>query len=258
MICCLTNHTLLVDQWSNQQLDPLTCVRREMIAPSLTSPNQAGPARVCAAALLTEPQQQFNRHFCFVDQLIYLHLDTEIACLSTCQPACCSASNRAAGFAGMDGRSDTEPDSDALGISTGLSLLPHCLADLSRVLGARLEPFAVGPVSTAIAKELYALPQKGPGGTGGDPFAAEDPALVAAGIGAPGGASGSIGLVLIDRSLDLATPCMHSDHVLDVVFASLPRAEPAVTPVLAAAAGGGGPAGHRVSLRYEWCLRNYS
>eukprot|EP00775_Hariotina_reticulata_P009236 gene9236-9401_t len=150
------------------------------------------------------------------------------------------AANRAAGFAGMDGRSDTEVESDGLGISTGLSLLPHCLADLSRVLGGRLEPFAIGPVSTAIAKELYALPQQGQRGpAGGDPFAAEEP--VAAGSG---GTSGSIGLVLIDRSLDLATPCMHSDHVLDVVFASLPRAEPAAAPVLAA--GGGANAGYRL------------
>jgi hypothetical protein len=127
-----------------------------------------------------------------------------------------------------------------VGGSTGLSLLPHCLADLSRVLGAKLDPFAVGPVSNAIARELAALPQQGhrPGGHGGDATGSDGSAAAAAGAagGAGAAAAGSIGLVLIDRCLDLATPCMHAEHVLDAVFASLPRADAAV-PAAAGAAG---------------------
>ena len=56
---------------------------------------------------------------------------------------------------------DEGGDEGAVGGSTGLSLLSHALADLSRVLGARLDPFALGPVSAAVAKELATLPQAG-------------------------------------------------------------------------------------------------
>eukprot|EP00879_Flechtneria_rotunda_P012088 GHRR01012623.1.p1 GENE.GHRR01012623.1~~GHRR01012623.1.p1 ORF type:complete len:587 (+),score=238.22 GHRR01012623.1:2901-4661(+) len=59
------------------------------------------------------------------------------------------------------------------------------------------------------------------------------------------GTAGSIGLVLVDRSLDLATPCMHKDHVLDAVFASLPRAGAAAGP----AGAGPGSTQQRVALR---------
>jgi hypothetical protein len=57
----------------------------------------------------------------------------------------------------------------------------------------------------------------------------------AAGGGAGGGAGG-IGLVLIDRSLDLATPCMHSEHVLDLVL-SCQEGPTAAAAAAAAAAG---------------------
>lgn len=148
-----------------------------------------------------------------------------------------SAGGRAAGFGAPDTLAEHDSDEGAVGASTGLSLLAHSLADLSRILGAKLEPFAIGPVSHAVAKELAALPQQGSRGGAGPGGEVVDGAG-AAGAGFPvgqlggsaAGAAGSIGLVLIDRSLDLATPCMHTDHVLDAVFASLPRADAIVAP----------------------------
>lgn len=151
------------------------------------------------------------------------------------------AGGRAAGFGSADAPPDHGADEGAVGGSGGLSLLPHCLADLSRVLGAKLEPFAIGPVSSSIARELAALPQQGHRPGGAADLAGPDSSSTAAAAGAgaaAAAASGSIGLVLIDRCLDLATPCMHAEHVLDAVFASLPRAD-AVVPAAAAAAGSG-------------------
>jgi hypothetical protein len=124
-----------------------------------------------------------------------------------------------------------------VGASTGLSLLPHALADLSRVLGAKLEPFALGPASAAIAKELATLPQAGQRSSGLGPLqdASTDSPR------AEGGAGGGIGLVLVDRSLDLATPCMHSEHVLDLLMSCLDR--PLLPGPAGAAGGQPGPAG---------------
>ena len=61
---------------------------------------------------------------------------------------------------------------------------------------------------------------------------------------AAGNSSSSCALVLIDRSLDLATPCMHQPldaqldtiHPLDIILGTFPRGAAAVS---AAAAGGG-------------------
>jgi hypothetical protein len=118
-----------------------------------------------------------------------------------------------------EGLTEEDGDEGALGASAGLSLLSHALADLSRVLGAKLEPFAIGPASTAIAKELATLPQAGQR-SGVGPLQDSGTDSPRADIGT-GGSGGSIGLVLVDRSLDLATPCMHSEHVLDLVFSCL-------------------------------------
>eukprot|EP00879_Flechtneria_rotunda_P025718 GHRR01027357.1.p1 GENE.GHRR01027357.1~~GHRR01027357.1.p1 ORF type:complete len:379 (+),score=125.42 GHRR01027357.1:574-1710(+) len=173
------------------------------------------------------------------------------------------AGGRAAGFGGTDAPSEGSghaAEDDGLGASTGLSLLPHALADLSRLLGAKLDPFALGPVSAVIAKELMSLPQYGAGhGPLGDNSLQEALTGLASsaatgplGAGSSGsdasgasGTAGSIGLVLVDRSLDLATPCMHKDHVLDAVFASLPRAGAAAGP----AGAGPGSTQQRVALR---------
>lgn len=151
-------------------------------------------------------------------------------------PSAFSAGGRAAGYAGTDAASDDDAGEGAVGASTGLCLLPHALADLSKVLGARLDPFALGPVSTIIAKELATLPQAGGQRSGGavlpgqqDPGSTDSPRA---------GTAGSIGLVLIDRALDMATPCMHSEHVLDMVFTSLLRPAPAAPPQAVAAAAG--------------------
>lgn len=142
---------------------------------------------------------------------------------------CCSVSGRPAGFSPAEGLADDDSDTGAIGASGGLSLLSHALADLSRVLGAKLEPFAIGPASTAIAKELATLPQAGSRrGLGqqqqGLDSSSDSPRAELGAAAAGGGAGGGgIGLVLIDRSVDLATPCMHSEHVLDIVLSCLER-----------------------------------
>jgi hypothetical protein len=165
----------------------------------------------------------------------------------------CSAGGRAAGFGSSDAPADHDTDDGAVGGSTGLSLLSHCLADLSRVLGAKLDPFAIGPVSAAVARELAALPQQGyrPGSAAADLAGADSGTPTAAGGGGGGAASSSIGLVLIDRCLDLATPCMHAEHVLDGVFASLPRADAAVPAAAAGAGAGAAGQAYRAVLRCE-------
>jgi len=139
----------------------------------------------------------------------------------------CSVGGRPAGFGPPDALADSDGDEGTLGASTGLSLLSHALADLSRVLGAKLEPFAIGPASVAIAKELATLPQAGTRGglIPGQDSSTDSPRAegmgAAGGGGGGGGAGGGIGLVLVDRSLDLATPCMHSEHVLDLMLSCL-------------------------------------
>ena len=61
-----------------------------------------------------------------------------------------------------------------------------------------------GPDSNTDSPRADAAAGGGPGGGGG---------------GGQGG--GAIGLVLVDRSLDLATPCMHTEHVLDLMLSCL-------------------------------------
>lgn len=167
------------------------------------------------------------------------------------------------GYAGRETSADADHDDDAVGVSTGLSLLPHCLADLSRLLGARLDPYAIGPVSLAVAKGLAVLPQGPRGGTIGDVLAdglgpgstgaARHHAFPRPHMEAPaaeaGGTSGTVGLVLIDRSLDLATPCMHGDHVLDGIFAHLPRAAEVVWSESGPSTAGTPRGRQRVGLR---------
>jgi hypothetical protein len=137
-----------------------------------------------------------------------------------------------------------DADGADVGAASALSLLSHALADLSRVLGGRLEPFAIGPVSTAVAKELATLPQAGQRSGGAD-SSSGSPRVGADGVLGPSAsaaAAGAIALVLVDRALDLATPCMHAEHVLDMMLAGLlrpaPGAPPASAPAAAAATGG--------------------
>jgi hypothetical protein len=72
-----------------------------------------------------------------------------------------SSGGRAAGFGPADRASD-QADEGALGVSGGLTLLAHALVDVGGQLGARLEPFALGPVSA----QLGEAPQSGGAGEG--------------------------------------------------------------------------------------------
>lgn len=112
---------------------------------------------------------------------------------------------------------DDGDDGDGEGASGGLSLLAHTLAAIGGQLGARLEPFALGPVAQKVAQEVASLPIALPpvgAGAGGGPVAS------ASGDGSTGaGVRGSsMALLLIDRSLDLVSVAGHSDHPLDLVL----------------------------------------
>lgn len=60
-----------------------------------------------------------------------------------------STGGRAAGFGPAD-RPPDDGDDGALGASPGGALMAHALVDAAGQLGARLEPFALGPVSAQI------------------------------------------------------------------------------------------------------------
>ncbi|GLC33675.1 hypothetical protein PLESTB_000102500 [Pleodorina starrii] len=158
-------------------------------------------------------------------------------------PAASSAARRAvagglaAGFGALEpGAGDAAAAGE--GASGGLSLTAHGLLALAAAMGApRPEPFAVGPVSAALAAELASLPSVSL------PPSSLSAGSAAAAAGGTAASTPSLALILVDRSLDLATPCTHTDHPWDVLLAAAAaRQAAAATRAAAAAAGGGGAA----------------
>ncbi|KXZ48524.1 hypothetical protein GPECTOR_27g695 [Gonium pectorale] len=90
------------------------------------------------------------------------------------------------------------------------------------------EVFALGPVSGAIAAELSSLPPVAVGPSAG---------------GSPG--AGSLAVVLIDRALDLVTPCSPTDHPWDLLLAAAAERQAAAALAEAPAAGSAPPPGAR-------------
>ncbi|GLI59819.1 hypothetical protein VaNZ11_001786 [Volvox africanus] len=164
-------------------------------------------------------------------------------------PAASSAARRAvvgaaaAGFAPPElGAGDAAVHGE--GASGALSLTAHGLLALAAAMGApRPEPYAIGPVSSALAAELASLPSVSvsvsvpPGSLVG-----------ASSTASSGGASSSsLAIILVDRALDLASPCTHTDHPWDLILAAAAVRQAKTAAVAAAAvsaatsAGGASP-----------------
>ncbi|KAF5833671.1 hypothetical protein DUNSADRAFT_9942 [Dunaliella salina] len=133
-----------------------------------------------------------------------------------------------------DGHEDDREDEGQIGEgasnngsgSGGLSLLAHELVGLAAQLGMQLETFSVGVVSHQLALEVCNLPSPSP-----------------LPLDLPGRPTPTLGLVLVDRSLDVATPCMHQENLWEMMLGMLPRE--ASTPAASSHLGGGGGPGKR-------------
>ncbi|GIM07013.1 hypothetical protein Vretimale_11217 [Volvox reticuliferus] len=151
-------------------------------------------------------------------------------------PAASSAARRAvaggvaAGFAPLEsGAGDAAAQGE--GASGGLSLTAHGLLALAAAMGApRPEPYAIGPVSSALAAEMASLPSVSvsvsmpPGSLAAPTSAASSGSAAAGGLSSSSSSSSpsssSLAIILIDRSLDLASPCSHTDHPWDLLLAA--------------------------------------
>jgi hypothetical protein len=150
---------------------------------------------------------------------------------------------------------DDEDDPERQAREGGLGVLAHALAGAGAQLGLRFDAFALGPASRRVARCVQRVCEEEQGGGVGGALIASSlpqssssssgPALrVVGGGGGGGGGGGSTlppgparaALILVDRSLDLATPALHADHPLDAMPEMLPRRPPIRT-------GGGGGGG---------------
>ncbi|KAI4333839.1 hypothetical protein L6164_018598 [Bauhinia variegata] len=91
--------------------------------------------------------------------------------------------------------------SDADDVPPGVTLTAHFLYDLATKMDLKMEIFSLGDMSKAIGKVLTNMSS----------------------LYDVGRRKRSAGLLLIDRSLDLLTPCCHGDSLVDRIFSSLPR-----------------------------------
>eukprot|EP00798_Chlamydomonas_sp_ICE-L_P013375 gene13375-19220_t len=92
-------------------------------------------------------------------------------------------------------------------LEVGGQLATFALGPVSQQVGGQLATFAVGPVSQQVALEVSATPL---------PSQAEDQAT-------SGQSPPSVSLILVDRHLDVVSPCMHNDHPIDIALEQLPR-----------------------------------
>ncbi|XP_057866569.1 sec1 family domain-containing protein MIP3 isoform X2 [Cryptomeria japonica] len=97
--------------------------------------------------------------------------------------------------------------SDGDDIPPGATLIAHFLHHLAGQMDLKMDIFTLGPVSHTIGKAMTDLSS-----------------LYDVG----GRTKRSTGLLLIDRSLDLITPCCHGDSLVDRMFSSLPRRDRSV------------------------------
>eukprot|EP00873_Tetraselmis_striata_P002615 jgi/Tetstr1/422879/TSEL_013670.t1 len=171
----------------------------------------AARARPPGAAALRIDIKYFPLPMCALDRESFvLPAASAAAVLSSCGR--CPAGFWAAPAAEADGGEEGE------GAQGGLSLTAHSLVAVAAQLGFRLEPSALGPAAKALGGEVARL--------------AVPASLLPPGAPEPRAAA----LLLIDRSMDLATPAMHHPHLLSQMLEMLPR-RPAAPPPPHAAAG---------------------
>ncbi|KAL2635197.1 hypothetical protein R1flu_006676 [Riccia fluitans] len=90
-------------------------------------------------------------------------------------------------------------------VPAGAVLLAHCLQHVVAQLDLKPEIFTLGPLANVVGKMMAGLPTPSDGA---------------------GHTRQPVGLVLIDRTLDIVTPSTHGDSLLDRCFSSLPRRPP--------------------------------
>ncbi|XP_010553950.1 PREDICTED: sec1 family domain-containing protein MIP3 [Tarenaya hassleriana] len=93
--------------------------------------------------------------------------------------------------------------SDTDDVPPGATLTAHFLYHLALKMDLKLEIFSLGELSKSIGKIMTDMSS----------------------LYDVGRRKRSAGLLLIDRTLDLITPCCHGDSLVDRIFSSLPRAE---------------------------------
>lgn len=140
----------------------------------------------------------------------------------------------AAGF----GPAEPPSEVDGQGSSGGMSLLAHSLAAVAGQMGHRLETYALGPVSTQLAAEVASLPI---------PF----------GVDAGSKSTPTLGLILVDRSLDLVSPCLHGEHLMDLVIGGGAR-RPATTGARRPVTEGARGSDAHVGWRYVFISAGFS
>ncbi|KAG6419450.1 hypothetical protein SASPL_121672 [Salvia splendens] len=94
---------------------------------------------------------------------------------------------------------------DAEDVSPGANLTAQFLYHLALKMDLKLEIFSLGDLSKNVGKLMTDMSS----------------------LYDVGRRKRSAGLLLIDRTLDLLTPCCHGDSLVDRMFASLPRMQPA-------------------------------
>ncbi|KAK7312856.1 hypothetical protein VNO77_37049 [Canavalia gladiata] len=91
--------------------------------------------------------------------------------------------------------------SDADDVPPGATLTAHFLYHLAAKMDLKMEIFSIGDISKTVGKILTDMSS----------------------LYDVGRRKRSAGLLLIDRTLDLLTPCCHGDSLVDRMFSSLPR-----------------------------------
>mmetsp|Transcript_28477 Transcript_28477/g.62680 ORF Transcript_28477/g.62680 Transcript_28477/m.62680 type:complete len:773 (+) Transcript_28477:171-2489(+) len=152
--------------------------------------------------------RNFPMHMCALDHASFV-LPVASAAATMAKSGGCAA--------GLSTADPGNTEEDGEGAAGGLSLLAHALGGVAVQLGAKIEAYSVGPVSQQLAAEVSSLPLPSP------------PDL-------PGRPTPSLAMILVDRSLDLASPSMHMDHPLDQILNALPRSRPS-QPARSPAAG---------------------
>ncbi|CAJ1978791.1 unnamed protein product [Sphenostylis stenocarpa] len=95
----------------------------------------------------------------------------------------------------------TGMNSDADDVPPGATLTAHFLYHLAAKMDLKMEIFSLGDISKTVGKVLTDMSS----------------------LYDVGRRKRSAGLLLIDRTLDLLTPCCHGDSLFDRIFSSLPR-----------------------------------
>lgn len=105
--------------------------------------------------------------------------------------------------------------SDTDDVPPGATLTAHFLYHLAAKMDLKMEIFSLGDMSKTVGKILTDMSS----------------------LYDIGRRKRSVGLLLIDRTLDLLTPCCHGDSLIDRIFSALPRRERTTSHILGKGSG---------------------